>query len=313
MQQLPDFIKLDFSMTTNKIIAIAGASGSGKTTIAKKLQESYQAQGKTVYLISTDNYYRRKSEQTAPNFDHPDSVELDLLVEHLKRFREGNDIELPTYNFVHSDRTDETTRLPYKEDAIIIVEGIFALNHKLITAIPDLKKVYVETPADVSVTRRYLRDEKERDTPLIEGAKYYLETVRPMFAEHVEQTQDSADIKVTNVEADAPYKALDKILHYINSPKAVTKASDKTMATNSSKIEIDMHILHGFAMALGIAAVATAFVMLNVASLGTAGLATILILGTATAAIGAVGFFSKPATQRATDEIAMLDSTVSCA
>ncbi len=181
-------------MKKGMIIGIAGASGSGKTLVAHTLYNKLGSD--KVVIIQEDSYYKDLShlpfeERTKFNFDHPDAFDHHLLVEHLKKLREGESIEHPLYDYTTHSRKKETQRVgPHQ---IIIIEGI------LILAIPELRelldiKIYIDTPPDICFIRRLERDIQERGRTVDNVIRQYLETVRPMYLQFVEPSKRYADI-----------------------------------------------------------------------------------------------------------------------
>src|SRR6059058_2894938 len=178
------------------IIGICGGTGSGKTTIANRILESVSAD--EVVFIQQDLYYRDLKDmpldyRNAANFDHPDALDNDLLVNHLKRLNAGEPVELPIYDFRTHSRLPATTLVDPKP--IVIVEGI------LIFAEPRLReemeiKVFVDTPDDIRFIRRLRRDIAERGRTLDSVIEQYIGTVRPLHHEFVEPSKRNADIIV---------------------------------------------------------------------------------------------------------------------
>lgn len=259
------------------IASIAGASGSGKTTVADRLLAYYQNQKKPVLKISIDNYYR-KNPKPGTNFDHPESVELELLQQHLNELLAGKSIEVPTYSFERSEREEAVIPISPSDDTILIVEGIFALNARLTSSVK-MVKVYVDTPLDISAVRRLARDVKERGRQLDSAAPYYLNIVRPMYHEHVAPTKESADLVIENSDP----KDVERVVQLISRHQNTTMKNIKGCC-------IDMKVLSGFITVLGIAAVAVAFIALNAATMGTAGVVMACVGATATV-LGAIGLF----------------------
>ena len=175
-------------------VAIAGGSGSGKTTIARSVVDLV-GRDKVVYL-QQDAYYRDQAhlafeDRLKINYDHPDSIELELLVEHLQALRNGQAIERPIYDFETHTRTDET--LLIAPEPAVIVEGI------LLLADPDLRdcfdvRVYIDTEPDVRLMRRIQRDIVEWGRSVESVLAQYEKTVRPMHHQFVEPSKRYADI-----------------------------------------------------------------------------------------------------------------------
>ncbi len=176
------------------IIGVAGGSGSGKTTIARKLLETFEAQD--AVLVEQDAYYKDLhiesiEERAKMNFDHPDAIEFELLREQLLSLVEGKEIERPIYDFSTHMRKEETIRI--KPSKIIIVEGI------LIFAVPEIRelfdvKIFVDTDADEMLIRRMERDIKERGRTFESIRDQYLSTVKPMYLEFAEPSKRYADV-----------------------------------------------------------------------------------------------------------------------
>lgn len=174
------------------IIGIAGGSGSGKTTIAEALSESMAG----VTLIRHDDYYRHRPDLTFEqraglNYDHPDSLETDLLTGHLLRLRDGQPIDQPSYDFTQHLRSDIST--PVTPSPVVLIEGILVLADASLRDLMDLK-VFVDTDADLRLARRLERDINERGRSADSVLRQYLATVRPMHLEYVEQSKRHADI-----------------------------------------------------------------------------------------------------------------------
>lgn len=178
------------------ILGMAGGSGSGKTTIAQAVVDAVGPD--LVSLIQHDAYYRDLSHldlaaRAAVNFDHPDSLETELLIAHLDELRSGRPIEHPVYDFSAHTRTTETVRV--EPERVIIVEGI------LVLAEPDLRErldlaIYVDTDSDLRVLRRLRRDLVERGRAVDSVIDQYLSTVRPMHLQFVEVSKRYADLIV---------------------------------------------------------------------------------------------------------------------
>lgn len=174
------------------VIGIAGGTGSGKTTIAKKV---YQAFKNDAVILSHDFYYKPHEEMTyeersKQNYDHPDSLETDLLVEHVKQLKEGQAILHPTYDFAtYSRREWEQT----ESKQIIIVEGILIFTSKELCDLCDVK-LFVDTDADVRFIRRLRRDVEKRGRTMDSVINQYLNTVKPMHEQFVEPSKAKADL-----------------------------------------------------------------------------------------------------------------------
>lgn len=176
------------------IIGVAGGSGSGKTTVAHNLIKAFKSED--AVLVEQDAYYKELKElsieeRAKVNFDHPNSIEFDLLKKHLTELKEGKKINRPIYDFTtHSRKEDFVTLEPSK---IIIVEGI------LIFAIPEIRemfdvKIFVDTDADEMLLRRIERDINERGRTFNCVKAQYLSTVKPMYLEFAEPSKRYADI-----------------------------------------------------------------------------------------------------------------------
>jgi uridine kinase len=196
-----------------RIIGICGGSGSGKTTIVRKISEVVS----DFVFLPQDNYYKSaefisNSNITAFNFDHPDAFDNALLVEHLDALKRGEDIEMPTYDFVHHRRTEETTRVAWRK--LVIFEGIMIFTNREVRDRIDLK-IFVDTPDDIRFIRRLTRDIKERGRTLDSVIEQYLTVVRPGHYEFIEPTKQFADIIIP--EGGANERALDVLVTFINS------------------------------------------------------------------------------------------------
>lgn len=179
------------------IIGIAGGTGSGKSTFTNRLKDYF---GDKVTVIYHDNYYAPhddltfKERQTI-NYDHPDALETDLLVKHLKELREGHSIECPVYDFTQHNRSQET--IVIKPSHVIIVEGILIFQDERLRNLFDIK-IFVEADADERILRRVLRDMNERGRDLENIINQYLTTVKPMHYLYVEPTKNLADIVINS-------------------------------------------------------------------------------------------------------------------
>lgn len=176
------------------IIGIAGGTASGKTTVARRIIDALP--GETAALMDQDSYYKDLSHlpldnRSKHNFDHPDSFDFDLLVEHLGALRGGTSISKPVYSFEKHTRLDDTTTIA--PAGVIIIEGILVLSNPALRDLMDIK-IYVDTDDDVRLLRRLTRDIKERGRSFDGVAKQYFTTVRPMHLSFIEPTKRFADI-----------------------------------------------------------------------------------------------------------------------
>ena len=199
----------------NLIIGIAGGSGSGKTTLAYRLKERFGED--EVRLISHDSYYKRHdelpfAERCKLNYDHPDSFDTELLVQHLQALRRGESVKVPVYDYTIHNRSDKT--ITVHPAPVIIVEGILIFASQELCDMMDMK-VFVDTDADVRILRRIVRDVKERGRTLDSVVNQYLTTVKPMHEQFVEPTRKFADIIV--LEGGHNLVALDMIMQRIAS------------------------------------------------------------------------------------------------
>lgn len=178
------------------IIGICGGTGSGKTTVVNKILEILPADH--VVILSQDSYYKDNShipleQRKFINFDHPDSIEFDLLLKHINELKKGNSIEVPIYSYITCTRDSKTITVHSKE--VIIVEGILLFSDERIRNICNVK-VFVDAPADERLMRVIKRDTIERGRSVEQTLERYLETVRPMHEQFIEPTKRYADIIV---------------------------------------------------------------------------------------------------------------------
>lgn len=176
------------------IIGVAGGTGSGKTTVSQSILDRV-GRDKIAY-IQHDSYYKDRShlppkERANINFDHPDALETEFLVQHLKELRAGHSVEVPIYDFTTHTRTSQTQRVEPRP--IILVEGILIFTDDALRYMMDVK-IYVDTDADIRFIRRLKRDITERDRTMPSVIDQYLATVRPMHLEFVEPSKRYADI-----------------------------------------------------------------------------------------------------------------------
>lgn len=176
------------------IIGVAGGSGSGKTTVVQHIMDAIGKEN--ILLIQHDSYYRDLKhlsfeERTEQNFDHPSSLETELMIRHLKALKEGYQVEIPIYNFSKHIREEETRAVDPKQ--VILIDGILIFTEKELREMMNIK-LYVDTDDDVRLMRRIQRDIIERDRQLENVLSQYQKHVRPMHLEFVEPTKRYADI-----------------------------------------------------------------------------------------------------------------------
>jgi len=188
------------------IIGIAGGSGSGKTRLVKNIL-SELSDTKTI-SIEVDSYYKDLShlsfqEREKNNFDHPNSIEFELLYQHLKEILNNKKIETPLYNYKEHIRDKNNVKTIEENIQIILLEGIFALYDQKIRDLMEIK-IFVDTPSDIRILRRIKRDINKRKRTIESVIEQYNKTVRPMFIKHVKPTKEYADLII-------PYGGKNKI------------------------------------------------------------------------------------------------------
>ncbi len=194
------------------VIGIAGGTGSGKTTLTRKLKERF---GPDVSVVYHDNYYKKHvgmtyEQRAALNYDHPDAFDTALMIEHLDALRRGEAVQCPVYDYSIHNRSEQTVEIaPTK---VILVEGILIFENKALRDRMDIK-IFVDTDADVRILRRILRDVKERGRSLDSVVSQYLTTVKPMHQQFVQPSRQFADIVV--LEGGHNLVALDMIVERI--------------------------------------------------------------------------------------------------
>lgn len=176
------------------IIGIAGGTGSGKTTVVRKIAESLPPH--YVAVVPLDSYYNDTTHMTdeerrAINFDHPDAFDWKLLIEHVKQLKVGNAVEQPTYSYIESNRQKETVHVEPKP--VIIIEGIMTLLNKKLRDMMDLK-IFVDTDSDERLIRNIQRDVVERGRTVEMVIDRYLKVLKPMHEQFIEPTKKYADL-----------------------------------------------------------------------------------------------------------------------
>ena len=197
------------------VIGIAGGTGSGKTTVAEAIVRRIGPE--YIALIQQDSYYKDQShltmeERAQINYDHPDSLDTDLLIQHLKELLNGRPVEVPIYDFTTYTRTPYTRRVEPRP--VILVEGILVFVEKALRDLFDIK-IYVDADPDIRFIRRLQRDIAERGRTMESVIRQYLSTVRPMHLEFVEPSKRYADIIIP--EGGFNTVALDMIVARIRS------------------------------------------------------------------------------------------------
>jgi uridine kinase len=178
------------------VIGIAGGTGSGKTTVARRILKRIGTEH--VALLSQDSYYKHqphltKEERAQVNYDHPNSFDNELLIEHLQELRQGRSVQVPVYSFSEHLRTEET--IPLAPTPVVVLEGILVLADEPLRKEMDIK-VFVDTDADVRVLRRINRDMRERGRSFDSVFAQYLNTVKPMHEAFIEPSKRYADLIV---------------------------------------------------------------------------------------------------------------------
>lgn len=186
------------------VIGIAGGTGSGKSTFTNRLRDRFPDD---VAVLYHDNYYRRQDnipfeERKKVNYDHPSSLETDLMIEHLKLLKQGIAVDCPVYDYSLHNRSDKTIHVEPRP--IILAEGILLLADPLLRDLIDIK-IYVEADADERILRRIVRDVKERGRDLDNIVSQYLTTVKPMHYLFVEPTKATADIVINSGMNDVAF------------------------------------------------------------------------------------------------------------
>lgn len=195
------------------LIGIAGGTGSGKSTMIRRIKKEF---GEQITVISHDFYYKRHDhltleERAKLNYDHPNAFDTDLMLRHINALKAQKKVERPVYDFTVQNRTDETVTLyPAK---VIIVEGILIFENRRLRDMCDIK-VFIDTDADVRVLRRIMRDVRERGRSLESVVRQYLSSVKIMHDQFVEPGKKYADIVVP--EGGYNEVALQMLMHQIS-------------------------------------------------------------------------------------------------
>lgn len=176
------------------IIGIAGGTGSGKSTVVRKISENFK--GSEIVVIPQDSYYKDNShlpleERLKLNFDHPDSIDFELLIEHLQQLRAGRSVEQPTYSYITCTRGEETVKVEPAQ--IIIIEGILIFTNSELRKLLDIL-VYVDADPDDRLVRVISRDIIERGKSVENVLERYEKTVKPMHLQFIEPTKRYADL-----------------------------------------------------------------------------------------------------------------------
>lgn len=178
------------------VIGLAGGSGSGKTSIALELVRKFGED--RIALIKHDSYYRDLStlpieERAKTNFDHPDSLETELLIEHVQQLKAGNNVEVPQYDFTKHARCHASKNRIVEPKCVVVLEGILLFENKELRDLIDVK-IFIDTQPDIRFIRRLKRDVAERGRTMQDVTEQYLNTVRPMHEEFVEPKKKCADL-----------------------------------------------------------------------------------------------------------------------
>lgn len=195
------------------IIGIAGGTGSGKTTVVEKIAQSFTAG--EVAILSHDSYYYDNSnmsleERRKKNYDHPDAIEFDLMVEHVIALKSGRSVQEPVYSFITCTRLPETHTVEPRQ--VLIIEGILCLANEKLRDLMDVK-VYVDCDSDVRLSRVIRRDMEQRGRDVGQVLDRYEKTVRPSHLQFIEPTKHFADIIVP--QGGMNKKAIEILTNYI--------------------------------------------------------------------------------------------------
>ncbi|KAJ0395412.1 hypothetical protein P43SY_003836 [Pythium insidiosum] len=216
------------------VVGVCGGSGSGKTTLSRAIIEEFGAD--RVTYLSHDYYYKdlkhlSMEERAEHNFDHPDSLETELLVQHVKELRAGKTVQVPMYDFSTHSRCKETVTM--QPNSVILVEGILIFADKDLASLMDIK-IFVETAADIRLVRRMQRDMEERGRTAESVMSQYMKTVRPMHMMFVESSKRVADIIIPHGVNSV---ALDMILSRLHSFTLESSSASNSSADEASDEE----------------------------------------------------------------------------
>ena len=189
------------------VIGIAGGTGSGKSTFTNRLKAAF---GDQVTVLYHDNYYRARDdvpfeERKKINYDHPDAFETELLLEQLKRLKEGRAIDCPVYDYTQHNRSRQVLRIEPRP--VVLLEGILVLADPRLRELLDIK-IYVEADADERILRRVMRDVKERGRDIEGVVQQYLTTVKPMHYLYVEPTRSLADLVINSGRNETAFQVM---------------------------------------------------------------------------------------------------------
>jgi len=222
--------------TRRLVIGICGGTGSGKTTIAERIIAALSEE--SVLVLQQDHYYRDLphlpfDERAKQNFDHPDSMDTPLLVEHVHRLREGLPVERPLYDFTQHRRLPQTVRLEPRP--ALIIEGILIFENKALRELMDIR-IFVDTDADLRFIRRLQRDIRERGRTVESVVQQYLSTVRPMHMEFIEPSKRYADVIIP--EGGYNDVGIDLVIQKIRSlvPKGEAKLDSQVSGRKSKHV-----------------------------------------------------------------------------
>ena len=196
------------------VIGIAGGTGSGKTTITRRLMQRF---GNNVCMISYDNYYKARhetpfEERAKINYDHPDAFDTELFLKDLRALKAGRPIQCPIYDYAIHDRLEQTKTI--RPAKVVLVEGILIFSSQELCDEMDIK-IFVDADADVRILRRIVRDVRDRGRSLDSVVNQYLTTVKPMHEQFVEPSKRRADIIIP--EGGHNLVALDMLMERVRS------------------------------------------------------------------------------------------------